>query len=312
MDRIPNVALKALMDTGLSNLAIVCLVYFLRAAKGAEGLRVEMADMRRALGYSDAHGTYYRQIRAAMAELDGTFLQVQEVEAPVAASAAAKEGRNVVFSVILNPIFFNFSKNEEGQNCNFTSLPKLSDLPVLRAKYRMRAMLLALRWQSGGIVPTMSLTEFKRWFDMPVKWKPSEALDALLCARRALISLGAMLNFTLRGGKKLIEVTAKKTAKIPMTDESATVYRKHYRVERKSDKIRMRVKKLEATDKQLANFARTAAERYHSYIFPVEIRGQMVKVKIERSTGLLLTASGKYLSESNLKRFYKALMAKEA
>jgi hypothetical protein len=112
MNKIPNQALKTLMDTKLSNLALVCLTYLLRNADNHD-LRVELADMRRELGYADNHGTYYSQIRKAMTELNGTFIQYREEVSPVAASTAAKEGRNVVFTVTLNPIFFELRKNEK-------------------------------------------------------------------------------------------------------------------------------------------------------------------------------------------------------
>jgi hypothetical protein len=307
MDKIPNQALKTLTDTKLSNLALVCLAYLLRKADNRD-LRVELADMRRELGYAVNHGTYYAQIRAAMTELNGTFIQYQE-ESPVAASTAAKEGRNVVFSVVLHSIFFDFEKNEKNQICDFTSLPKLSDLPKLRAKYHMRAMFLAMRWQSGKITPSMSLLEFKRWFCMPQKWKPSEVQDALICAQRILWELGQTLILTPSADKKRIQIFSKKTAPAKF-EERPTQYRKRIRQERRSGKAHLLAQKLRASDQDLANFARAAADKYRGTTFSLGWLNGII-VHIEPGSGLLVTKKGRYLSEVNSKRFYSSLMARE-
>lgn len=299
------------MLTGLSNLSLACLFYILvQAEHNKESVRIEMADLRRALGYSDVHGTYYRHIRSAMAELNGTFIQFKDSDAPVAASAADKKGRNLVFPVTLNPIFFDFQKNEKGQVSDFTSLPKASELKQLRAKYHMRLMLLALRWQSGGIVPTMSMVELKQWFNMPQKWKPSEALDALVCAQRIVLSLGLSVFFTLSKNKKSIQITVKKTKNAQIANEKPTEYRKRQRLERHSEKGHSVIEKIRISDQELANFARAAADKYRGQGFRLHWLNNL-EVTIELSTGLLITKSRKYLSEANNRRFYIALMQKE-
>jgi hypothetical protein len=309
MDKIPNQALAALMDSKLSNLALVCLTYLLRQADNCN-LKVDLADMRRVLGYKGNHGTYYAQIRAAMTELNGTFIQYREEVSPVAASTAAKEGRNVVFSVVLHSIFFEFQKNEKNQICDFTSLPRLADLPKLRAKYHMRTMFLALRWQSGKITPSMSLPDFKQWFDMPQKWKPSEVLEALICAQRIALSLGLYISFTLPANKRQIAIVAQRTEKVQISNEKPTAYRKRQKLERRQAKARVLSELRRQNDAELANFARAAADKYRGTTFVLNWLGKTI-VRIESGTGLLVTEKGRYLSEANTRRFYLTLMAKE-
>jgi hypothetical protein len=310
MDKIPNQALTALMNTKLSNLALICLSYILRKADGVEPMRIELADMRRDLGYSVNHGTYYQHIRSALAELNGTFIQYREEEAPVAASTATKQGRNIVFSVSINPIFFEFRENEKNKICDFTSLPRLDDLPKLRGKYRMRLIFLALRWQSGQIAPSMSLLDFKRWFCMPLHWKPSEVLGALVCAQRIALSLGLSVSFTLSENKKSLCIAAQKTDKVQISDETATAYRKRIKDENKKTKAQLRSKLYHRDDAELGNFARTVAEKYHGKTFSLGWLNNTI-VHIDPDTGLLVTDKGRTLSEANCRRFYLALMAKE-
>lgn len=143
------------------------------------------------------------------------------------------------------------------------------------------------------------------------KLKPSETLDALVCAQRLIASLGVSLSFTWTSTKRVIAVMAKRSRATSITNESATAYRRRCRQERKEDRCRVVVKKFEVADRELANFARLAANKYRDRTFDLSWLDGVV-VRIEQTTGLLVTSSGKYLSESNCRRFYNALMAKEA
>jgi hypothetical protein len=145
---------------------------------------------------------------------------------------------------------------------------------------------------------------------MPQKWKPSEVLEALICAQRIALSLGLSTSFVLSANKKSLQILVQTTEKVQISDETATAYRKRQRLERRQTKARVLFELLRQNDTELANFARAAADKYRGTTFSLGWLNGII-VHIEPGSGLLVTKKGRYLSEVNSKRFYSSLMARE-
>jgi hypothetical protein len=145
---------------------------------------------------------------------------------------------------------------------------------------------------------------------MPQKWKPSEVLDALICAQRIVLSLGLSVFFTLSENKKSLQIITQRTKKAQISNEKPTAYRKRQRLERRQAKARVLSELWRQNDTELANFARAAADKYRGTTFSLGWLNGII-VHIEPGTGLLVTKKGRYLSEVNSKRFYSSLMARE-